>query len=157
MDNSIITALIAAGSAFAGVVGGGISNYLVNKNIEKRKLTYQRREELFEELSIFKIQIRMVYDHYCNGIEIDIEDKYWSQNKKTIHPYLKIDHIISLYFQELKKINDSLSIKVDKFIMLATNHDKSIDPEWKKSELKIQYIPIRDDLITLQNRTSRMK
>lgn len=61
MDNSILTALIASGSAFAGVVGGGISNFLVNVNIEKRKLRYQRREELFDQTSIFRMQLRQAY------------------------------------------------------------------------------------------------
>jgi len=157
MDNSIITALIASCSAFSGVVGGGISNYLVNRKIEMYKLTYQRREELFEELLIFKIQIRMVYEHYCKGIELDLEDKYWSENQKTMHPYLKMDHLISLYFQDLKKINDNLSSTVDNFIMLATNYDKSIDQQWKKSELESYYRTIRNDLFTLQTRISLMK
>lgn len=44
MDNSIVTALIAAGSAFAGVVGGGISTFLVTKNIELIKIKTSKRE-----------------------------------------------------------------------------------------------------------------
>lgn len=157
MDNSILTALIAAGSAFAGVVGGGVSNYLVNINIEKRKLRYQRREELFDQLSILRVQIRQAYQHYCEDKKINLKDKVWLENEKIIQPNLKVDHLIRLYFQSLKHINEHLKNTLSEFIELATNDDETVDQEWKKSQLENYYNTLRENVTDLQERLSRMK
>lgn len=156
MDNSILTALIASGSAFAGVVGGGISNFLVNVNIEKRKLRYQRREELFDQTSIFRMQLRQAYEYFCKNVKIDTNSSAWMENKKTINPFLKIEHLINLYFQELTPENDAITKAFDEFSELALNKDESIDIDWKKSELEKHYKNIRNNLKKIQDTLSSM-
>ncbi|WP_210526299.1 hypothetical protein [Pantoea ananatis] len=157
MDNSILTALIASGSAFAGVVGGAISNYLVNIKIEKRKLRYQRREELFDQTSIFRAQIWQAYQYFCKDIKLDTTTSAWLENKKPINPYLKIEHLINLYFQELKPESDAITKYFDDFSDLAMNKDKSIDIDWKKSELEKHYKKIKSHLKKIQDALSSMK
>jgi len=78
------------------------------------------------------------------------------ENKKTINPFLKIEHLINLYFQELTPENDAITKAFDEFSELALNKDESIDIDWKKSELEKHYKNIRNNLKKIQDTLSSM-
>lgn len=141
MDSTLLGALIGAGAAIAGSIVTAIATYLINKNIDKSKLTTDKKEELYIACDAISKCILFCESAVKKG---RFDDALKSTVNEIIELQTKIRMLIGLYFANLEDSKHILDIAMDNLTnkCLIPSGESSIADEENYSAVGIDYCKI---------------